>query len=63
MKLKSAKFKNYRCFSDFSIDLHSELNVFVGENGAGKTAAIEGITQITPREKFISSVLGSFVLK
>lgn len=43
MKLKSAKFQNYRCFSDFSIDLHPKLNVFVGENGAGKTAAIEGI--------------------
>ena len=43
MKLKSANFQNYRCFSDFSIELHPELNVFVGENGAGKTAAIEGI--------------------
>lgn len=43
MKINSAEFHNYRCFGDFSIQLHSELNVFIGENGAGKTAAVKGL--------------------
>ena len=43
MKLKSAEFQNFRCFGEFQIDLHPELNVFIGENGSGKTAALEGI--------------------
>ena len=43
MRLKSVTFKNFRCFEDLKLDLHPRLTVIVGENGAGKTAVLDGI--------------------
>lgn len=43
MRLKSVTFNNFRCFESLTLDLHPRLTVIVGENGAGKTAILDGI--------------------
>lgn len=43
MFLKKVTLKNYRCFESIDIDLHPQLTVIVGVNGAGKTAILDGI--------------------
>jgi len=43
MILKNIQLTNFRCFKQISVDLHPRLNVFVGENGQGKTAILDGI--------------------
>ncbi|MFM8331830.1 MAG: AAA family ATPase [Candidatus Methylumidiphilus sp.] len=43
MRLKKVTLNNYRCFQHLEIDMHPQLTVLVGENGAGKTAILDGI--------------------
>jgi predicted ATP-binding protein involved in virulence len=43
MRLTSIEFENFRCFEKEKIDLHPQLNVFVGLNASGKTALLEGV--------------------
>ncbi|MCC7256725.1 MAG: AAA family ATPase [Dokdonella sp.] len=43
MYLKRITLKNFRCFESIDIDLHPQLTVLVGVNGAGKTAILDGI--------------------
>lgn len=43
MRLISVELENFRCFEKEKIDLHPQLNVFVGLNASGKTALLEGI--------------------
>ena len=38
MRLKTVTLKNFRCFESLTLDLHPQLTVIVGNNGAGKTA-------------------------
>ena len=43
MKLKLVELTNFRCFKEVKIQLHPKLTVFVGNNGAGKSAILDGI--------------------
>ncbi|MBL0015193.1 MAG: AAA family ATPase [Bacteroidetes bacterium] len=43
MRLTSITLENFRCFEKEKIELHPQLNVFVGVNASGKTALLEGI--------------------
>jgi len=43
MILKQVHLTHFRCFHYLSVELHPRLNVFVGKNGQGKTAFLEGI--------------------
>ncbi len=43
MILKKLQLINFRCFKELSVNLHPRLNVFVGNNGKGKTAILDGI--------------------
>ncbi len=43
MIVKSIKLKNFRNFSDLNIDLNNVLNIFIGDNGQGKTNLLESI--------------------
>ena len=43
MRLKKVTLNNFRCFQNLEVELHPRLNVLVGENGAGKTAVLDGI--------------------
>lgn len=42
-RLKQVTFEDYRCFDQLTLDLHPNLTVIVGSNGAGKTAILDGI--------------------
>lgn len=47
MYLSKLRVQGFRCFdNEFSVTFNSGLNVIVGENGAGKTAAINAIRQL-----------------
>lgn len=46
MKLNKVIFQNYRCFEYLEIELDPRLTVIVGNNGAGKTAILDGIATI-----------------
>lgn len=43
MKLKTISIKNYRCFDEMDISLSDPLTLFVGKNGAGKSAILDAI--------------------
>lgn len=41
MKIKTVKLKNFRNFNDFYAEFSSDINIFIGKNGQGKTNIIE----------------------
>lgn len=43
MIVKSLKIKDYRNFNHVDIELHPVLNIFIGDNGQGKTNLLESI--------------------
>lgn len=43
MIVKKLKIRNYRNFKEACIDLNSSLNIFIGDNGQGKTNLMESI--------------------
>ncbi|MBF0311376.1 MAG: AAA family ATPase [Magnetococcales bacterium] len=43
MKLAHITIDNFRCFQKLDLDLHPECNLFVGINGAGKTAILDAL--------------------
>ena len=43
MQLDRVIYRNFRCFEETVLDLHPQLTVIIGANGAGKTALLEGI--------------------
>ena len=44
MFIQSIEGKNFRGLPDFSLDLHERLNVFIGNNGVGKSSILYFIT-------------------
>jgi len=43
MLLKSVILQNYRCFDNLTIDLADRINLFLGDNGSGKSAILDAI--------------------
>jgi len=43
MKLKNLKLLNFRNYEEISIELSPGINIFIGDNGSGKTNILEGI--------------------
>ncbi len=44
MKLKSINIENFRGYKKLDLELHSDFNLIIGDNGSGKTALLEAIT-------------------
>jgi predicted ATP-binding protein involved in virulence len=43
MKLERLHLRNFRCFSELTVDFDRRLTVIIAENGAGKTAVLDAI--------------------
>jgi predicted ATP-binding protein involved in virulence len=56
MHLDKIILDNFRCFKHLEVNLHPRLNVFVAENGGGKTAILEAIAYaISPFVRSLST--------
>lgn len=49
MRLREVSLTNFRCFEQLRIEFPGDLTVLVGNNGAGKTAVLEGIAYALSR--------------
>lgn len=49
MKLKELSLTNFRCFERIQVEFAADVTVLVGNNGAGKTAILEGIAYALSR--------------
>jgi predicted ATP-binding protein involved in virulence len=48
MIIKSASFKNFKCFEEISFDsFDPHFNLIIGENGSGKSSALEALSNST----------------
>ena len=43
MRIEHLKINNFRNYSNLEIDFHKNVNIFIGENGKGKTNILESI--------------------
>lgn len=44
MHIQQVKIKNFRCFEDLTVNLNPDVNIFVGNNGSGKSAVLDAIS-------------------
>jgi predicted ATP-binding protein involved in virulence len=47
MHIKHITVKNFRCFEHLEFDLNPDVNIFVGNNGSGKSAVLDAIAAAT----------------
>ncbi len=45
LKLRDIQLKNFRLFEEVKVNFDDKLTVLIGENGAGKTALLEGVAK------------------
>ena len=50
MRLKEIHLTNFRCFEQLDVQLNDRLAVFLGVNGAGKTAVLEAINRLYAKD-------------
>ena len=43
MHIQQIQIKNFRCFEDLTVNLNPDVNIFVGNNGSGKSAVLDAI--------------------
>ncbi len=55
MFIQSIEGKNFRGLPDFSLNLHERLNVFIGNNGVGKSSILDFITLMLSQCRNITS--------
>ena len=44
MHIQQVQIKNFRCFEDLTVNLNPDINIFVGNNGSGKSAVLDAIS-------------------
>ena len=42
-KISRITFENFKIFRDFELDINENVNIFVGDNGSGKSSILQGI--------------------
>ena len=43
MHIQQVQIKNFRCFEDLTVNLNPDVNIFVGNNGSGKSSVLDAI--------------------
>ena len=43
MHIQQVTIKNFRCFEELTVNLNPDINIFVGDNGSGKSAVLDAI--------------------
>ncbi len=43
MRIDKLEIKNFKKFADFTIDLHPQFTLLVGDNGTGKTSILDAL--------------------
>jgi len=43
MRIESAQIRNFKGIEELDLNLNSQLNIFIGDNGSGKTAVLEAL--------------------
>ena len=56
MYLKSLSLLNFKNYSDTSFDLSPDINVFIGENGAGKTNILDAVYFLSFCRSFLNPI-------
>ncbi|TYQ30516.1 AAA family ATPase [Pseudanabaena sp. UWO310] len=46
MKIRQLELKNFRCFDQKTFEFSDQFNVFIGDNGKGKTTSVEALALI-----------------
>jgi predicted ATP-binding protein involved in virulence len=60
MHIKHITVKNFRCFENLEFDLNPDINIFVGNNGSGKSAVLDAIAAaIYPYISHIKHIVGN----
>lgn len=52
MRVKSLRLKNFRNFDDIQVNFADRLNIFIGQNGQGKSNLLEAITLLILNDSF-----------
>jgi predicted ATP-binding protein involved in virulence len=61
MHIQQVKIKNFRCFEDLTVNLNPDVNIFVGNNGSGKSAVLDAISDaMYPYISQIQQILGQY---
>jgi len=59
MHIKHITIKNFRCFEHLEFDLNPDINIFVGNNGSGKSAVLDAIAicKISIIHRLVNTIL------
>jgi predicted ATP-binding protein involved in virulence len=61
MHIQQVQIKNFRCFEDLTVNLNPDVNIFVGNNGAGKSTVLDAISaSMYPYISHIQQILGQY---
>lgn len=50
--IKNIKLNNFRCFKSLNLEFKPKVNILIGNNGAGKTSVVEGISYLCLGKSF-----------
>ena len=61
MIIRSLKFNNFRNYDKFAVTLGSKMNIFIGNNGSGKTNILEAVSILGLTKSFRNTLEADFI--
>lgn len=61
MLLKNIQLKNFRCFSDYNLDINSKILLIEGDNGIGKTSLLEALHYLCYLKSFRTRITSDLI--